>query len=54
MLMVWLGVAIGTFAWGAAASAFGVGNALLIAAVVNIVVALFNRIVLPLGEIEPS
>ncbi|NQV96796.1 MAG: MFS transporter [Acidimicrobiaceae bacterium] len=54
MLMVWLGVAIGTFAWGAVASVFGVGNALLIAAVVNIFVALFNRVVLPLGEIEPA
>ena len=53
MLMVWLGVAIGTFVWGAAASAFGIGNALTIAAVVNIFVALFNRVVLPLGEIEP-
>ena len=47
MLMVWLGVAIGTFAWGAAASTFGVSNALLIAAVVNIFVALFNRVTDP-------
>ena len=46
MLMVWLGIALGTFIWGATTSAVGVGNALVTSAFVNIVFAIVNRFAL--------
>ena len=48
MLMVWLGASIGAFAWGYAASKFGVSTALTAAAVLNVAIALINRWALPL------
>ena len=48
MLMVWLGASVGAFAWGFAASKYGVSNALTAAALLNIAIALLNRWVLPL------
>ena len=46
MLMVWLGIALGTFIWGAVTSSVGVGQALVIAAATNFGLALFNRVAL--------
>ena len=46
MLMVWLGLAIGTFVWGATTSAIGVSDALVTSAFVNIVFAIVNRFAL--------
>ena len=46
MLMVWLGIAIGTFVWGATTSIVGVGDALVTSALVNIVFAIVNRFAL--------
>ena len=46
MLMVWLGIALGTFIWGAVTSSVGVGQALVIAATTNFGFALFNRVAL--------
>lgn len=46
MLMVWLGIALGTFIWGAVTSSVGVGQALVIAAATNFGFALFNRVAL--------
>lgn len=46
MLMVWLGIAIGTFVWGATTSSVGVGDALITSAFVNIVFAIVNRFAL--------
>ena len=46
MLMVWLGIAIGTFVWGATTSIVGVGDALVISAFVNLVFAIVNRFAL--------
>ena len=46
MLMVWLGIALGTFIWGAITSSVGVGQALVIAAATNFGLALFNRVAL--------
>ena len=46
MLMVWLGIALGTFIWGAITSSVGVGQALVIAATTNFGFALFNRVAL--------
>jgi MFS family permease len=48
MLMVWLGASIGAFAWGFAASKYGVSTALTAAAVLNVGIALINRWALPL------
>ena len=48
MLMVWLGASIGAFAWGFAASKYGVSTALTAAAVLNVAIALINRWALPL------
>ena len=48
MLMVWLGASIGAFAWGYAASKYGVSTALTAAAVLNVAIALINRWALPL------
>lgn len=46
MLMVWLGIALGTFIWGAVTSSVGIGQALVIAAATNFGLALFNRVAL--------
>lgn len=47
MLMVWLGASVGALAWGATASAIGVGAVLGVAAAVNLAVALACRPALP-------
>lgn len=46
MLMVWFGIALGTFVWGAVTSSIGVGQVLVVAAITNCVLAVFNRVVL--------
>ncbi|CAB4801322.1 unannotated protein [freshwater metagenome] len=46
MMMVWLGIAIGTFVWGATTSIVGVGDALVIAATTNFGLAIVNRFAL--------
>lgn len=46
MLMVWFGIALGTFIWGAVATTIGVGQVLLVAAVVNCLAAVFNCLTL--------
>lgn len=43
MLMVWLGASVGAVLWGATADGVGVRTAMLVAAVVNIVLALVTR-----------
>jgi len=48
MLMVWLGVSTGAFAWGAIASKVGLQSVLLIAALCNIVVAVVASRLLPI------
>ncbi len=48
MLMVWLGASSGAFAWGFAASTYGVSTALTVAAGINVALALINRWALPL------
>ena len=46
MLMVWFGIALGTFIWGAVAATIGVGQVLFVAAVVNCLAAVINRFAL--------
>ena len=46
MLMVWFGIALGTFIWGAVATTIGVGQVLLVAAVVNCLAAVLNCLTL--------
>ncbi len=45
MLMVWLGIALGTFVWGAVTSSIGVSQVLVVAAITNVIVAVLNRVV---------
>jgi len=46
MLMVWFGIALGTFIWGAVAATIGVGQVLFVAAVVNCLAAVLNCLTL--------
>ena len=46
MLMVWFGIALGTFIWGAVTSSIGVSQVLVVAAITNFILAVFNRVVL--------
>ena len=50
MLMVWLGISVGTFVWGATTSAVGVSQAILFAAGVNLLFACFNRFALSVAS----
>lgn len=45
MLVVWFGIALGTFVWGAITSSIGVSQVLVVAAITNVVIAVLNSVV---------
>ncbi|MFY9480378.1 MAG: MFS transporter, partial [Ilumatobacteraceae bacterium] len=49
MLMVWLGMSVGAFAWGLTASSTSVRVALIISAVVTAGIGVLNRVALPMS-----
>jgi MFS family permease len=53
MLVIWLGAAVGAAVWGVVGSAVGLRDALLTAAVANVVVAGIASIVLRIGSGDP-